>query len=398
MGYIEKYEKPYLIILLVILFISRILSVIMAAPIELSGDAIAYNQSAIDLLDGKGYMWAGWYSEVLPFYSLFVAFVYAVFGCNPLAVYLIQSVFDVCAAVFLFLIAKQELRDIKVGLLTIVLIIIYPTLYKSVQFLGSYNLFTMQMACVVFLFFKALRDKKLILFILTGLALGVASLTRNSAILLWIPMFVYTLFARKGKGMKTFFYLVALGGVMILTITPWVIRNYKVHGNLLITSTNGGYSLWLAGAKKSDWSYSDLPSKAKFSNYLQNYKKIPEIQANQMFFKKGLENIKNHPRDYIFTVITNFGRLYLNFPYSKIPSRTTIIFITLNLLILILAVSGFFVDWRKTLFIGFYIAYFTAVHMFFHIAWFWYNLQTVPFLLLLASIGITRNFLTPRIK
>ncbi|MDD2890037.1 MAG: glycosyltransferase family 39 protein [bacterium] len=393
--FMERKERTSLIILSSVLFIFCVIYILISSPIKLVGDAISYDQSAIDLLAGNGYIWDGWHSQVPPFYSLFLAFIYGVCTHSPLLIYIIQAMFNVITGIFIFLIAKQEFKNPKAGLFAIAMMIVSPTLYRAVGFLSTYNLFMMLMACTIFVFFRALRTEKIGLFILTGFLLGIATLTRTTAFLLWIPMFIYGFFFWYKKKLNKLLLFIPLVLVMFLVLTPWAIYNYKVQKEVIFTSLNIGYSLWLTSAPKEDKSYSDLPGAAQFKIYITEFRKFPEIQANKIFLDRAKENIRKHPKDYFFTAITNIGRLYIKFPYSKPPSLFIMLFMLLNLIIIALAIKGFFIDWRKNLFIGFYICYFTAVHSLFHIAWFWYNIQTLPFLFLLASSGVMSLLKSP---
>lgn len=393
----EQKERASLIIVLSILFVCCLIYILISSPIALVGDAVSYDQSAIDLLAGNGYIWDGWHSQVPPFYSLFLAFIYGAFAWSHLLIYIIQAIFNVVTGIFIFLIAKQEFKNPKAGLFAIAMMIVYPTLYRGVGFLSTYNLFMMLMACTTFVFFRALRTEKIGLFVLTGVLLGISTLTRTTAFLLWVPMFVYGFFLWYKKKLNKLLLFIPLVSVMLLVVTPWAIYNYKVQGKLLFTSANMGYALWLTSAPKADKSYSDLPGAAKFKIYMTEFRKFPEMQANEIFLNRAKENIKKHPKDYVLTAITNIGRLYINFPYSKPPSLFTIFFMSLSLIIIAFAIKGFFIDWRKNLFIGFYICYFTVVHSFFHIAWYWYNIQTLPFLFLLAALGMM-SFSTYRLR
>ncbi len=48
----------------------------------------------------------------------------------------------------------------------------------------------------------------------------------------------------RGKTPRTYLLLVIT--ICLLTISPWAIRNWQVFGRPIITTTHGGYTLWLA--------------------------------------------------------------------------------------------------------------------------------------------------------
>lgn len=48
------------------------------------------------------------------------------------------------------------------------------------------------------------------------------------------------------RGWSTFRHLALVLTFMLLTISPWAIRNFQVFGRLIVSTTHGGYTLWLA--------------------------------------------------------------------------------------------------------------------------------------------------------
>ena len=117
----------------------------------------------------------------------------------------------------------------------------------------------------------------------------------------------------------------------ILTLSPWVIRNYAVQGEFLVTDTHGGWVLW-----------QKLLPFHNFGNYLENaYKKAHEIgfeniSSTQMFrwvFKDNLfggdatyslikrdypDQFWHHSRTLLkVRPRTNVGRVYRRFPTNS---------------------------------------------------------------------------------
>jgi len=79
------------------------------------------------------------------------------------------------------------------------------------------------------LLYRAKESKKLTPSVLCGLTLGAASLCRP-AILTFVPLAPVFFFIPKGKvreGMKKGLVLIAL---FLITLTPWIIRNYIAYG------------------------------------------------------------------------------------------------------------------------------------------------------------------------
>jgi 4-amino-4-deoxy-L-arabinose transferase-like glycosyltransferase len=85
-----------------------------------------------------------------------------------------------------------------------------------------------------------------------GLLLGLSVLTRSTA-LGFVPLAMLWLARGKGLTLRT---RIAPGiivlGVCLLTIAPWIVRNYAAYGRFIPVDTTGGYNLWLGSVGVRD--------------------------------------------------------------------------------------------------------------------------------------------------
>jgi hypothetical protein len=91
-------------------------------------------------------------------------------------------------------------------------------------------------------------------------------------------------------GIKSALWIL-LGG--IITFAPWVAYNYTIHGQFLLTSTNGGLNLWIGNNPQATGEYvSPLSLNEPMVASVANW---PEIERDQFFYARALEFIQSSP-------------------------------------------------------------------------------------------------------
>src|SRR5262249_7677472 len=91
------------------------------------------------------------------------------------------------------------------------------------------------LAIAVYLLLKVNREESRPVWLAAGMALGVAALTKAN-LLLFLPLALAWAWGRK---------MIWVGGGLILVLTPWVARTWRLAGEPILYS-NGGFSLWTA--------------------------------------------------------------------------------------------------------------------------------------------------------
>jgi len=118
---------------------------------------------------------------------------------------------------------------------------------------------------------------------LTGLLMGLAVLTRAEFVLFPILLIVYLLYISNLSIKKLLrkYFIVYL--FIILTMSPWIVRNYIIYKEFIPLSTLGGSTFWTGNNALANGGQS---SAAWFEGN-QNSKK---------YFKMGIEYLKNNPK------------------------------------------------------------------------------------------------------
>jgi len=197
-------------------------------------DADDYVLSAQRLLTGGGYA-CGDESGLLvpPFYSIFLAGVFALFGPSLFAVRFVQALLAVASYGLIYVIARG-LFDRKVGLAALFLSSCYPALIPWHGFILTETLY--MFTVVLFFFFLYRLSQNLTWYdaLLCGFSFGLTLLTREILLffpILLVPVFFARVSWRKVIGQAA---LVLIGAWLVLA--PWLWRNYQVTGQIVYTS------------------------------------------------------------------------------------------------------------------------------------------------------------------
>ncbi len=220
-----------IIVLLVSIFILALVLrsyfVIHYPRSKLDVDGVLYDTIARNAVSGYG-LTAG-PPELLPVffgYTLFLTGIYSVLGHNLQAVYLFQAVLGSLTCVLVFLIAYQSFdRNRYWGLVAGFLACCLPPFIDYTGRLLTETLATFALALFVYLFIVATRAPRSWLFILSGLAFGLAIVSRD--LFFYLIVFILTIIAvtfwrDKGKVIRLM-VLLLLG--VILICSPLLARN-----------------------------------------------------------------------------------------------------------------------------------------------------------------------------
>ncbi|MBN1913980.1 MAG: glycosyltransferase family 39 protein [Candidatus Omnitrophica bacterium] len=253
-------------------------------------DSVSYDSRAMFLVTGEGF---GTTSAKDPFYSIFLAGIYYLFGHSYLAVRFIQAVLGALTCVFIFLIAKK-VCNIKIALAAGILASANPAFIKSGEYVLTENLFAFLLVTAIFFLTGYMRGRRQKDLIFAGLFIGIAALTRS--VLILFPAFLSLIFTREfkdkrgiGKNIYAFFTLLLF---FVIPIAPWTARNWHVHHKFVPISTSTGLGLYS----------SYLPKDGKLFGFTSRDEVVikseelgSETKQSEFLAKETFKYIKNNP-------------------------------------------------------------------------------------------------------
>ncbi|MFH1857526.1 MAG: glycosyltransferase family 39 protein [Candidatus Omnitrophota bacterium] len=251
-------------------------------------DARDYDQHALHFLRGEGLTNGHTWASRLPLYPIFLAAVYRMFGHSYLAVRLIQSLLGALAILLAYGIFRKSFSR-KVSLWASFLGAIHPLLirYAGNILSETLSLFLLSVFLWVFLYQKGWRR-----FWGGGALFGVLLLCRASMVF-FLPLVLLHL-CREGKG-KPVRALVGFILSVMLVMSPWVIRNYRLLHEFVPLTTNGGTTFWDANNPESlrDTAKTGIASQWVMPGKVVKQEEngeilLSEVEGDRYLYKKGL--------------------------------------------------------------------------------------------------------------
>ena len=365
-------------------FLLRLLFVILV-PLD-AGDTPEYDDYALNLLGGFGFS-----ANIKrpPLYPLLLTFIYFFFGHNFLAVRIVQAILDAITCVLVYLLGKKIFQNKKTAFFGASLAVVNPSLIASTSYILTETLTAFLLTSSMFILVKAWEEKRKRDWTVSGILLGLSTLTRPVTLL--FPLFFgVKLFcsSKKKFAPALFISLFCLG--MVLPISPWTVRNAIVFHKFIPVTTDAGYNLWVGSYLPwdGDYNWKDL------SDMKNLVKGLSPIEADKKFFSEAMKNIRQNPGAYVFLCFRKSGRFWLQIPGGRRVlenslSAKILIFI-LQYFLLFLAVLGIrsaFQEKNPFVFIPILmITYFTLTHIFL-LAIPRYHIPVLPLVAVIAGRG-----------
>lgn len=197
-----------------------------------------YHQLAIDVSEGRGFAtldvpWA---------YGYFLAFFYRLFGPTPLPALLAQNLLNASIPVIVFLYAARAFnRRVAVVAAAMVGLLSFNTIYVSTE--STDSVCTFLFILMVWAFDRGRSSRSIWWFVAAGALAGTAAQFRPNLILIPFVLFGlnWLLGPRSWQRIRQGAVVVLMAAMML---APWTIRNYRLTGQVMPTSTHGGIQLW----------------------------------------------------------------------------------------------------------------------------------------------------------
>lgn len=184
----------------------------------------------------------------------------------------------------------------------------------------------------------------------SGIVLGMMCYLRATAILLPIVIFLFFIVSEDLK--KAIAKTAIISLIMIVTLSPWVIRNYNIFGKIIPVSTNGGFNFLMGnhanatGGLNFDFEY-NINNPNETEEDTKAY-----VKAFQNMVDNPLQTIIRLPKKIIYSYYRGDSSITwaLKSTRNDIPPllMSLILFIT-NLvfyIILLLSLISFYVQWK----------------------------------------------------
>jgi len=315
----------------------------------LMGDAEGYDAVARNLLEGEGYTFRGRPTAYHPIlYPLFLAGVYTVFGYDLMIARLIQAVIAATLPVTLFLASRQLVNE-RVARLASIGVALYPLHIFYGAWLIAEALFLALVGGMLWVGISLQRDPSYLKAGLLGGVIGLAIMTKP-VILVYLPfMVIFFLVSVAASFRKRLLLGVATACTILVVVSPQLVRNYRVFSELVLF-TNGGYTFYVGNNEYAFGGY--------YTHPLTLEKRETEVAEQKVYYRRGLDWIRQNPTDFASLVFKKFQRLLSPFSVMNSPQEFQFsgdwLVRGLYYLFLLLACYGVYVsrhEWRSFVFL-----------------------------------------------
>ncbi len=325
-------------ILLIVFFLLLRLIFIAAAKEFYKPRDYEYGEIARNIVKGNGF---GHYTETTgefyqtsshaPLYPYFLSLFYH-FGQTPLT-FLIIQIFQAILSVLtiIFVCGVTEIVYNKsTARISQWLFGIYPPMIYYCAKLVPTTILLFLLSLTIFLILKA-AERNSPFSILAGICLGFSILCDPIALMLYPAIIIWRIITKKIKTHS----LILIFLSSILVITPWTVRNYVIHKNLVPITTQFGINFWIGNnpnATGTDFykiidyekgEYILMPHSLPKS-VQDSLNSLSEIERTKFYLKKGFEFIKNNPAQFMKLLIKKFYYYWWFTPSSVYLSKDII--------------------------------------------------------------------------
>jgi len=222
----------------------------------LFADARGYHELAVGLLDDGAYHDRFW----PPGYPALVAAVYAVAGRAPVAVYLVQALLLAATTLVVHDLARLLTGDRRKALFAAACFAAWPLNYLFAASLLTETVATLLILLLVDGYLRLLVRPGRRLAVALGVGLAAGALVKSVVFMLPLAMLAIVLLWRRYAPARRAVLLA--GGVFVLAMMPWAVRNAVVLGEFIPVAPGGCFNLWLGNWPtyyQERWTWGDYP-------------------------------------------------------------------------------------------------------------------------------------------
>jgi len=318
--------KPFALRIYLVALVLRLAPVVLARGLGIGlDDMFQYDMLARSLVSGNGFRWYAQadlnqlasyvdfdlasvkeYDPIrgiptsfrAPLYPAFLALVYLFSGTGFsrfFAARLAQAIFlGAPLAPLAYLTARKLFPGSeKPARLASWIVAAYPMLLIYPLGLGTENPFFLLVLASFFFLLFSLEKPTVFNFILAGLFLGLASLTRSVILLFAASACCVLLFMFRRRALPALLSF-------LLVVTPWVIRNSLLHGRFTGIETSMGYNLYLGYYPQGNGSFVFGPS-------LDLIPILDDALRDRIGAQKALEFIRAQPERFLPLAVNRLG-------------------------------------------------------------------------------------------
>ena len=302
--------KPFRVAVLIssIAFLIRVAFIVFYTPHPLAGgDPTAFWTYAEGIANGQGFRstFEPWLADRPPLYSYFLAGIFLLGGKTQQTVFFVQAALAAVAA-GVFYLGTTRVLDKFGSLVAGILFAVFPAiLLFTQQILTEAIYIPIWVFLLVSLIYVREKSESKRLLLGAGITLGLLALVRREAILPGGIMAITLLWLATpyqwGKLLQRSVIIFIMAGLVIL---PWLVRNYYVLGEPVLSSS-GGINFMVGNNPMADGAYSPPPLE-----WQAQFQGLTELERDQKAWALSLQWVRENPGDFFSLLPKKFMTLW----------------------------------------------------------------------------------------
>lgn len=284
----------YLPVVITLAFAVRLCWILVFDPKPMS-DFSFYFQCAESIAKGFGYVKHGGFATAyFPVgYSLFLGMLFWVSGISIAVAQTANLVLSAISLVLVYWIAREIFASELTGRLSVLFLAFYPNNIAYTPLLGVevFHLFLLLLGAAVLLPCISNGDESGTgRLVMAGLVFGLATLVKMQTLLLpAFLLFLCSQFSLEKKSLSNRLKKIGiLYAVLIAVLSPWIVRNYILYGDIVL-SNNDGLNLYMGNGPEANGTWVAVPWFPRDNNTQEDY------TLNQTARREAIGYIKTHP-------------------------------------------------------------------------------------------------------
>lgn len=392
------YDKRAVWVILAVSILTRLIGVYLGGDRADDPDRW-HEEMARNFLAGRGLLLETEFGPTVSFIQPGLAFLHILvipfFGSAFIAAERVLIVLLSSLAIVSFFFICRRLFSPAVAAIGTAALIFYPPQWFWMTRVNPHAFATAFLLFSIHSLFAAWERKSAGRILFAGALLGLTTHMRPEYGLAAVCFSFATWLAFRHARRSVFFgCLLFLGWVAVMA--PWVVRNYRIHRHIIVSTTDYGFILWLVFNPNYAGNGDVVPYDPDFKRELIEAR--TEMERNDLFLRSALTFMRENPLTSLGRVAGNFllyWRPWLSPKAASLPENIVYIVSWVPLFVLFL-VGLFRAPWRDPRWtaIGIFLAYKVLAQMPFYII-VRFREATMPILLLVALCAVER-YLNPK--
>lgn len=276
-----------------------------------------YDLLARNLVAGNGYtieyLGATYKSFAAPLQAFIIAFVYFIFGINVIPVMCLQITLSAAACFVIYFIARRVSTNL-ISCIAFTLCIFHPAhILYSVKKIHVLSLDTLLFSLIVLFVIRLKERFSLYRSICVGLIFGLAAFSRPTVLAFLPPALLWIYFTTVGEPRKKLIKIGTIVAVLAISCLPWAVRNYFVHNELIVFSSQDTEVFWRSNnplATGTSYRENGIPVVSSDPELSEKIFSLNELEKRNFFKEEAIKFVKENPRKCISLYATKLKNFW----------------------------------------------------------------------------------------